>query len=69
MAKKTTITEHFQNFLTDLKESFWGDLEARTRLAWKRFLEQESERMRNVYVGCEAYQRTERPATGYRNGY
>jgi hypothetical protein len=31
MAKIATITEHFQHFLVDLKESFWGDLEAKTR--------------------------------------
>ncbi len=33
MAKITTISEHFQHFPTDLKESLWGDLEARTKLA------------------------------------
>ena len=32
MAKIISIDEHFQHFPTDLKESFWGDLEARTRL-------------------------------------
>lgn len=69
MAKITTITEHFQHFLTELKESFWGDLEAKTKLAWKQFLEQESERMRGLYSGCEAYQRSARPAARYRNGY
>jgi len=25
MAKVTPITEHFQYFVADLKESFWGD--------------------------------------------
>jgi hypothetical protein len=37
-----------------LKESFWADLEATTRLAWKHFLEAESERMRNLYMGYES---------------
>lgn len=69
MAKITTITEHFQHFLADLKESFWGDLEMKTRLAWKHFLEAESERMRNLYAGCQTYQRADRPAGSYRNGY
>lgn len=69
MAKITTITEHFQHFLVDLKEGFWGDLEAKTRLAWKHFLESESERMRNLYMGCESYERGTRPAGSYRNGY
>jgi hypothetical protein len=31
--KITTITEHFQRFLADLKESFWGILKEKTRLA------------------------------------
>jgi len=26
MAKIVSITEHFQHFPADLKESFWGDL-------------------------------------------
>ncbi len=69
MAKITSIDEHFQHFLSDLKESFWGDVEAKTRLAWKRFLEGESERMRNLYMGYESYERGTRPAGSYRNGY
>jgi putative transposase len=69
MAKIISIDEHFQHFLTDLKESFWGDLEARTRQAWKQFLEAESERMRNLYMGYESYERGPRQVAGYRNGY
>ncbi len=37
MAKITPITEHFQHFLVDLKESFWGDLYDQTKQAWKQF--------------------------------
>jgi hypothetical protein len=44
MAKIVSITEHFQHFLTDLKESFWGDLEQKTQFAFKRLLKEESER-------------------------
>jgi putative transposase len=69
VAKITTITEHFQHFLADLKESFWGSLEEKTRLAWKHFLEAESERMRNLYMDREFYERARRPAAKYRNGY
>jgi putative transposase len=69
MAKIISIDEHFQHFLTDLKESFWGDLEARTQLAWKQFLDAESERMRRRYMGYESYERGPRPAAVYRNGY
>ena len=69
MAKIIWIDEHFQHFLKDLKESFWGDLEQKTRLAWKQFFEADSERMRNQYMGCESYERGPRAAAGYRNGY
>lgn len=54
MAKIVSITEHFQYFLKDLQDSFWGDLEQKTRLAWKQFLDSESERMRNLYLACES---------------
>jgi putative transposase len=69
MAKIVSITDHFQHFLNDLKDSFWGDLEQKTQLAWKQFLESESARMRNLYLACESYERGPRPAGGYRNGY
>ena len=66
MAKIVSITEHFQHFLSDLKESFWGDLEQKTRLAWKQFLESESRRMRNLYMGWESYERGPRAAAPQR---
>jgi len=69
MVKTVSISEHFEHFLNDLKESFWGDLEAKTKLAWKQFLEGESVRMRNLFMGCESYERGPRQADGYRNGY
>ncbi|MFP5233610.1 MAG: IS256 family transposase [Acidobacteriota bacterium] len=69
MAKIISIDEHFQHFLSELKDSFWGDLEQKTRLAWKQFFEADSERMRNLYLGCESYERGPRPVAGYRNGY
>ena len=47
MAKVTPITEQFQHFVRDLKESFWGDLYGKTRLAWERLLEEESRRLRD----------------------
>jgi hypothetical protein len=50
MAKIVSIAEHFQHFLADLKESFWGDLEGRTKVAWKHFLEADSERLRDRYA-------------------
>jgi len=69
MAKIISIDEHFQHFLSDLKESFWGDLESKTKLAWKHFLEAESERMRDRFAVFDSYQRGQRPASHYRNGY
>lgn len=69
MAQITPITEHFQHFLADLKETFWGDLYGQTRLAWKQFLEAESERERDRYAVREAYQRRSSQRQPYRNGY
>jgi hypothetical protein len=31
MAKIIPITEHFQHFLAEMKESFWGDLSGQTQ--------------------------------------
>ncbi len=69
MTKIVSITEHFQHFLADLKESFWGDLEARTRLSWKRLFESESERLRDAYAVRDSYERGPRRSDQYRNGY
>src|SRR5581483_11518836 len=35
----------------ELKEAFWGELYGQTKLAWKRFLELESERQRDRFAG------------------
>jgi hypothetical protein len=37
MAKIIAISEHFQHFVEDLRESFWGDLQARTQMAAQKF--------------------------------
>ena len=50
MTKIVSIDEHFQHFLSDVNESFWGDLEGRTKVAWKRLIEAESERQRDHYA-------------------
>ena len=69
MAKVTPITEHFQHFLREMKESFWGDLYQQTRQAWKKHLEAESERLRDLYSGWGWYQRSPTPPQrDYRNG-
>jgi putative transposase len=69
MAKVTPITEHFQHFVREVKESFWGDLYGKTRLAWQGFWEAESERERDRYVGTESYQRVGAKRRDYRNGF
>ncbi|HXY09355.1 MAG TPA: hypothetical protein VEI52_16045 [Terriglobales bacterium] len=51
MAKVTPINEHFQYFLDEMKETFWGDRYGQTRQAWQRFLELESERQRDRFTG------------------
>jgi len=69
MAKIIPITEHFQHFLGEMKESFWGDLYGQTRQAWKKFFELESERLRDRYAGWPQHERGPRRPGGYRNGY
>jgi len=69
MAKVTPISEHFQHFLEDMKESFWGDLYGQTKLAWQKYFEAESERLRDLYSGWASYERRPSPQRDYRNGY
>ncbi len=69
MAKITSITEQFQHFLSELKESFWGDLYGQTQLAWKHFFELDSERLRDRFAGWDRYGRGPRQQGEYRNGY
>jgi putative transposase len=69
MAKIIPITEHFQHFLREVKESFWGDVYGQTKLAWKQFFEADSERQRDRYAVREAYQRRRSRRQPYRNGY
>ena len=69
MAKIVPITEHFQHFLAEMKESFWGDLYGQTKLAWQRFFELQSERQRDRYSGWASYERRRGQRQRYRNGY
>jgi len=50
MARVIPITEQFQHFVSELKESFWGDLYGKTKLAWKEFLEGVSAEGRDRYL-------------------
>ena len=69
MAKITPISEQFQHFLEEMKESFWGDLYDKTKQAWKKYFEAEAERLRDLYSGWGSYQRSATPQRDYRNGY
>jgi len=68
MAKVTPISEHFQHFVQELKESFWGDLQGEVQRAAKRFLEGLSQRQRDRYMVSPRYGR-QQPRRDYRNGY
>jgi len=69
MSKVTPITEQFQHFLTELRETFWGDLYGQTQQAWKAFFQAQSERERQRYLGFSPYQRSQQPKPDARNGY
>jgi len=69
MAKIIPITEHFQHFLREMKESFWGDLYGQTRQAWQQFFELQSERQRDRFSGWGRYERRRGKRRDYRNGY
>src|SRR5947208_4427945 len=68
MKKLATVTEQFQHFVEQLKESFWGEVYDRGKQAVKELLEADSERQRQRYLMTEAYERTGRPGRDYRNG-
>ena len=68
MAKVTPITEHFQHFVQELKESFWGDLQGQVKQSAEKFFGLLSERQRDLYMVSPRYGRSgERK--DYRNGY
>ena len=72
MAKITPIrmTEQFEEFVKELKESFWGDLYGQTRLAWKKFWEAQSLRDRDSYMKTGWYDQVEPgQRIDYRNGF
>jgi putative transposase len=68
MAKVTEISEHFQHFVSELQDSFWGDVYGRMRVAWQQFWNGESLRARDQWMELDPYQRAE-GAREYRNGF
>src|ERR1039458_7565626 len=69
MVKIIPITEHYQHFLAEMKESFWGDVYGETKRLWKERLEADSQRERDRYAVREVYQRRSSRRQPYRNGY
>jgi hypothetical protein len=69
MLKLAPATEEFQHFVSNLRESFWGDLNDRTREAWQKFFEADSERQRDRFAVVDAYERNAEQRRDYRNGY
>jgi putative transposase len=68
MAKVTEISEHFQHFVSELQDSFWGDMYGRTRVAWRQFWNTESLRARDQWMELDPYQRADGERE-YRNGF
>src|SRR5258708_39585258 len=69
MAKIISSAEHFQHFMAEMKESFWGDVYGQTTVVWKQLLEADSRRQRDRYAVRELYQRRGSLRQPYRNGY
>ena len=57
MGTVTPITEQFQHFVQDWKESFWGDRNGKEQAAVKGLREEDSRRQRDRYLCREAYER------------
>ena len=68
MAKVIPITEQFQHFVSELKESFWGDLQGQVQQSMRRLFELLSERQRDLYMVSPRHSR-QKPRQDYRNGY
>ena len=68
MRKVAEVTEQYQHFVRDLKESFLGDLDRNGPRLVKWLREEQSRRQRDRYLCREAYERVEE-AGDYRNGY
>ncbi len=67
MTRVIPITEQFQHFVNEIKESFWGDLYGKTKVAWKQFLEGVSRAERDQYLCVDEYERA--GERDYRNGF
>jgi len=69
MAKIIPITEHFQHFLREMKESFWGDVYGRTTMVWKQLRVGFAAAAGPLRGARGVYQRRRSRRQPYRNGY
>ncbi|MFN8008942.1 MAG: IS256 family transposase [Terriglobia bacterium] len=66
--KLTPVTEQYQHFVEQVKESFWGEVYEKGKQAVKELLELDSQRQRQRYLMTESYERTGMVGRDYRNG-
>lgn len=64
-------TQRFAGFVQELQESFWGDMQGRTRELLKKLLETDAEQQMEQYLGLKWHERPAEPAErgDYRNGF
>ena len=62
------MTEQFQHFVADLKETFWGDVYGKAKGALAGFLQEESARLRDQAVRSEPWKQAA-TRRGQRNGF
>lgn len=62
------MTEQFQHFVANLKETFWGDVYGKAKGVLQKHLEEESARLRDQYVRCEP-RKQQATRRGQRNGF
>ncbi len=64
-------TEHFEGFVRNLQESFWGDFQGKTRRTLEELLTADSEQQMEQYLGLKWYERAgeNEERVDSRNGY
>ena len=65
MAKVTHSTAYVQHFVSELKESFWGELQGQVQPSMRRLFELLSERQRDRYMVSPRHSR-QKPRRDYR---
>ena len=69
MAKIIPISEHFQHFLAEMKESFWAICTDRPSWLGKGFSSWNRSASETDFRGCGRYERAQNKRRVYRNGY